>query len=69
MLFNWKLGLLEIFSILLLVIVMRTTTTIHKKIAMRQEVTDARLQNVTMTGMSNLETIKSLGGERHFFAQ
>ena len=69
MLFNWKLGLLEIFSILLLVFVMRTTTSIQKKIAMKQEVTDARLQNVTMTGMSNLETIKSLGGERHFFAQ
>ena len=69
MLFNWKLGLLEIFSILLLVFVMRTTTTIQKKIAMKQEVTDARLQNVTMTGMSNLETIKSLGDERYFFAQ
>ena len=69
MLFNWKLGLLEIFSILLLVYVMRTTTTIQKKIAMKQEVTDARLQNVTMTGMSNLETIKSMGDERHFFAQ
>ena len=69
MLFNWKLGLLEIFSILLLVYVMRTTTTIQKKIAMKQEVTDARLQNVTMTGISNLETIKSMGDERHFFAQ
>jgi len=69
MLFNWKLGLLEIFSILLLVYVMRSTTQMQKKIAMNQEVTDARLQNVTMTGMSNLETIKSLGGERHFFAQ
>ena len=69
MLFNWKLGLLEIFSILLLVYVMRSTTKMQKKIAMNQEVTDARLQNVTMTGMSNLETIKSLGCERHFFAQ
>ena len=36
---------------------------------MDQEVSEARLQNVTMTGMSNLETIKSLGGERYFFAQ
>ena len=67
--FNWKLGLLEVFSILMLIIVMRTTTTMQKKIAMSQEVTDARLQNVTMTGMKNMETIKSLGGERHFFAQ
>ena len=69
MLFNWKLGLLEIFSILLLVYVMRSTSKLQKKIAMNQTVTDARLQNVTMTGMSNLETIKSLGGERYFFAQ
>ncbi len=69
MLFNWKLGLLEICSILLLVYVMRTTTTAQKRIAMTQEVTDARLQNVTMTGISNLETIKSLGSERHFYAQ
>ena len=69
MLFNWKLGLLEIFSILLLVYVMRVTSKMQKKLAMGLEVTDARLQNVTMTGMSNLETIKALGGERAFYAQ
>ena len=69
MLFNWKLGLLEIFSILLLVYVMRSTANKQKKIAMNLEVTETRLQNVTMTGMSNLETIKALGGEQHFFAQ
>ena len=64
MLFNWKLGLLEIFSILLLVYVMRSTANKQKKIAMNLEVTDARLQNVTMTGIGNLDTIKALGGER-----
>jgi len=69
MLFNWKLGLLEIFSILLLVYVMRSTANKQKKIAMNLEVAETRLQNVTMTGMSNLETIKALGGERHFYAQ
>ena len=69
MLFNWKLGILEIFSILLLVYVMRSTANKQKKNAMNLEVTETRLQNVTMTGMSNLETIKALGGERHFFAQ
>ena len=68
MLFNWKLGLLEIFSILLLVYVMRSTASKQKKNAMNLEVTEARLQNVTMTGMGNLETIKALGGEQHFFA-
>ena len=69
MLFSWKLGLLEIFSILLLVYVMRSTAKRQKKNAMDLEVTEARLQNVTMTGMGNLDTIKALGGERHFFAQ
>ena len=69
MLFNWKLGLLEIFSVLLLIYVMRSTAQVQKKIAMNLEVTEARLQNITMTGMSNLETIKALGGERYFFAQ
>lgn len=69
MLFNWQLGLLEIFSVLLLIYVMRSTAKVQKKIAMNLDVTEARLQNVTMTGMSNLETIKSIGGERHFFAQ
>jgi len=69
MLFNWKLGLLEIFSILLLVYVMRSTANKQKKLAMNLEVTEARLQNVTMTGIGNLETIKALGAERHFFAQ
>ena len=64
--FNWKLGLLEIFSILLLVYVMRSTANKQKKNAMNLEVTEARLQNVTMTGMSNLETIKALGGERQW---
>ena len=69
MLFNWQLGLLEIFSVLLLIYVMRSTAKVQKKIAMNLDVTEARLQNVTMTGMNNLETIKSIGGERHFFAQ
>jgi len=69
MLFNWKLGLLEIFSILLLVYVMRSTANRQKKLAMDLEVTEARLQNVTMTGMGNLDTIKALGGEQYFYAQ
>ena len=69
MLFSWKLGLLEVFAILLLIFVMRFTAMKQKKIAMNMEVTEARLQNVTMTGMNNLETIKALGGECHFFAQ
>ena len=68
-LFSWKLGLLALFSVLLLVYVMRATANMQKKIAMNLEVTETRLQNVTMTGIGNLETIKALGSERYFFAQ
>ena len=67
--FHWKLALLMLFSIVLLLYVMRTTSGIQKKIAMNLEVTEANLQNVTMTGMNNLETIKSLGSEQFFFTQ
>ena len=66
-LFNWKFALLQMFSILLLLYVMRMTSRVQKKIAMKLEVTEARLQNVTMTGMRNLETMKSLGSEQYFF--
>ena len=69
MLFSWKLGVLQLLSVLLLLYVMRSTAQLQKKMAMNLEVTEARLQNVTMTGMSNLETIKSLGSEHCFFAQ
>ena len=68
-LFNWKLALLQIFSVLLLLYVMRKTSSLQKKLAMNLEITEANLQNVTMTGMSNLETIKSLGDEQFFFTQ
>ena len=69
MLFNWKLGLLVIFSILLLLYVIRLTSRLQKKMAMDMDVTESRLQNVTMTGLGNLETIKSMGGEQFFFSQ
>ena len=65
---NWKLGLFQLGSIILLLYVMRLTARIQKQIAMDMEVTDSQLQNVTMTGIGNLETIKSLGGEQFFFS-
>ena len=68
MLFNWKLGLVVVFSILLLIYVIRMTSRLQKKKAMDMDVTESRLQNITMTGMSNLETIKSMGGEQFFFS-
>lgn len=66
---NWKLGLFQLFSIILLLYVMRTTSKVQKKISMNLEVTESRLQNVTMTGLGNMEAIKSLGGEQFFFSQ
>ena len=67
--FNWKLAVVQVSSILLLLYVMRRTSKLQKKIAMSLEVTEAQLQNATMTGMSNLETIKSLGDEQFFFSR
>ncbi len=69
MLFNWKLGLVVVFSIVLLLYVIRRTSKLQKKKAMDMDVTESRLQNITMTGMNNLETIKSMGGEQFFFSQ
>ena len=69
MLYSWKLGLVVIVSMVFLVVVMRTTASTIKKKARGSEVTDARLQGVTMTGIKNIETIKSMGGERIFFSK
>ena len=69
MLYSWKLGLVVVLSMVLLVVVMRMTANTIKKKARGSEVTDARLQGVTMTGIKNIETIKSMGGERIFFAK
>ena len=66
-LYSWKLGLVVVLSMVLLVVVMRTTANTIKKRARGSEETDARLQGVTMTGIKNMETIKSMGGERTFF--
>lgn len=67
--YSWKLGLVVLLSMILLVIVMRTTSSSIKKRAKGSEETDARLQGVTMTGIKNIETIKSTGGERIFFSK
>ena len=69
MLYSWKLGLVVLLSTFLLITVMRVTADSMKKKAKGTEVTDARLQGVTMTGIKNMETIKSMGGERAFYAQ
>ncbi|MBL2299843.1 hypothetical protein ELI98_30130, partial [Klebsiella pneumoniae] len=65
--YSWKLGLIVVLSIIMLVVVMRVTTYTLKQRAHSTEVTDAKLQSVTMTGIKNMETIKSMGAERVFF--
>ena len=69
MLYSWKLGLVVVLSMLLLAMVMRVTSQKLKKKAKGTEVTDAHLQGVTMTGLKNIETIKSMGGEQVFYEQ
>jgi len=69
MMYSWKLGLVVLLSMSLLVIVMHVTADNMKKKAKGTEITDAHLQGVTMTGIKNMETIKSMGGERAFYSQ
>ena len=69
MMYSWKLGLVVLVSMSLLVLVMQVTADSMKKKAKGTEVTDAHLQGVTMTGIKNIETIKSMGGERAFYSQ
>ena len=66
--YSWKLGLVVVISMLALVLVMRATANMLKQKARGSEVTDARLQGLTSTGIKNIETIKSMGGERNFFS-
>ena len=68
-LYSWKLGLVVVLSMLSLVMVMRASARSIRKNARGSEVTDSRLQGVTMTGIKNIETIKSMGGERNFYAK
>ena len=67
--YSWKLGLVVVISMSVLVLVMRMTAKTIKQKAKGSEITDARLQGVTMTGIKNIETIKSMGGERNFFSR
>ena len=69
MMYSWKLGLTILLSMSLLVLVMQTTAKSLKRRAKGTEVTDAHLQGVTMTGIKNIETIKSMGGEHDFYSQ
>lgn len=69
MLYSWKLGLVVVVSTLMLATVMLRTAEKLKQKAKSTEVTDARLQGVTMTGLKNMETIKSMGGEWVFYEQ
>ncbi len=69
MMYSWKLGLVVVVSTLMLATVMLWTAEKLKQKAKSTEVTDARLQGVTMTGLKNMETIKSMGGEWVFYEQ
>ncbi|MBQ6747349.1 MAG: ATP-binding cassette domain-containing protein [Bacteroidaceae bacterium] len=67
--YSWKLGMVVVLSMVFLVVVMRFTASTIKKKAKGSEETDARLQGVTMAGIKSMETIKSMGDERLFFAK
>jgi len=69
LLYNWKLGVVEIVVVILMVVVMRVSSKYQKNKARMMEKSDGRLQSVTMAGINNIETIKSAGAEQDFYAK
>ena len=69
LMYNWRLGVVEIVVVILMVIVMRVSSKFQKNKARMMEKSDGRLQSVTMAGINNIETIKSAGGEQDFYAK
>ena len=67
MLYSTKLALIEIVSMLLLLWAIRTNAKYQKRKARSMENADGRLQNMTMSGLKNIESIKSMGGEKDFY--
>lgn len=67
MLYNIYLGLIIIVAVILTMIAIKFSASYQSRKAKAMEVTSAHLQNVTMTGLKNIEAIKSIGGECDFF--
>lgn len=67
MLYSTKLALIEIAAMLLLLLAIRTNAKYQKRKARSMENSDGRLQSVTMSGLNNIESIKSMGGEKDFY--
>ena len=67
MLYNTKLALIEIGAMLILLFAIRANSKYQKKKARSMEKSDGRMQSVTMSGLGNIESIKSMGGEKDFY--
>ena len=67
MLYSTKLALIEIVAMLMLLWAIRSNAKYQKRKARSMEKADGRLQNVTMSGLNNMESIKSMGAEDDFY--
>ena len=61
------LALIEVVIMLLLVVSIWVNTMVQKRLSRISEDAVGHLQSVTMNGLNNIETIKSVGGEQTFF--
>ena len=67
MFYNMKLALIEVVVMLLLLLTIWMNTVVQKRLSRKSEAAVGHLQSVTMNGLNNIETIKSVGGEQAFF--
>lgn len=67
--YSWRLGIIEILALATIILSVRLSSSYQKRKAKSMEATERRLQSATMSGLRNMETIKSVGAEQRFFQQ
>ncbi|MBP5197044.1 MAG: ATP-binding cassette domain-containing protein [Bacteroidaceae bacterium] len=65
--YSWRLGLIELLALATIIFSVRLSSDYQKRKAKSMEATERRLQSATMSGMRNMETIKSAGAEQGFY--
>lgn len=67
--YNLTLALVEVAVMVLLLVSIWVNTKVQKRLTRISEANVGHLQSVTLSGLNNIETIKSVGGEQAFFSQ
>ena len=65
--YNVKLALFELAIMVMLLVSIRLNVFVQKKLSRKMAASDGHIQSVTMNGLDNIETIKSVGGEQTFY--